>query len=438
MMLHCHCRTSFRRLDWHRIAYAFAFGSITTILFSIALSQSLLGLAMATLLISGQKLKLPPVKLPLALFAALTVLSLLLSGDPVHGLPQIRKFYVFLTLPVVFSTFRSTENVRAAVVTWSAIAFLSALRSGVQYVHRYHLAQEQYAYNYGFFLDGRFTGFASHWMTFGGEQMIVLLMLLALLLFSPARRPRLRWIGFAVAAVLWISIVLGLTRSIFLLGLPAGTLCLLWRWSRPMALLLPALMILELLLGPVQVRERVVSAIKPHRELDSNAHRILTRKVGWAMIRAHPWFGLGPEQVGRQFTRYLPEGTPLPLPKGFYGHLHNIYLQFGAERGLPALGALLWFIGRVLRDFERGAQSFGKVPRVQFVLQGAIAVIVAILVEGCFEHNLGDSEILTLFLAAVAFGYVAIENAPYMKRNLARVVEFPHADHIQPLPLSVP
>jgi O-antigen ligase len=149
------------------------------------------------------------------------------------------------------------------------------------------------------------------------------------------------------------------------------------------------------------------------------------------MIRAHPWFGLGPEQVGRQFTRYLPEGTPLPLPKGFYGHLHNIYLQFGAERGFPALGALLWFIGRVLRDFNRGAKLFGDNPQVQFALQGGIAATAAILIEGCFEHNLGDSEILTLFLTVVGFGYVALGNARQTNRNLACVVELTRRDHAQ-------
>jgi putative inorganic carbon (HCO3(-)) transporter len=259
-------------------------------------------------------------------------------------------------------------------------------------------------------------------------------MLLALLLFCPLRPP-LRWLGFSVAAVLWASVVLGLTRSIFLLGLPAGCFYLLRKWKRPIAFVLPALIILELLFGPVQVRERVVSAIRPHEELDSNAHRILTRKVGWAMIRAHPWFGLGPEQVGRQFIRYLPEGTPQPLPKGFYGHLHNIYLQFGAERGIPALGALLWFIGRVLRDFYRGAESFRNTPEAQFALHGGIAVTIAILLEGCFEHNLGDSEILTLFLTVVAFGYVALERARF-ERQVISVIESGQQDQIHAVPMS--
>ena len=54
------------------------------------------------------------------------------------------------------------------------------------------------------------------------------------------------------------------------------------------------------------------------------------------MIRAHPILGLGPEQVGKVFLAYVPPDILSPLPKGWYGHLHNIYLQFAAERGLPA------------------------------------------------------------------------------------------------------
>jgi putative inorganic carbon (hco3(-)) transporter len=390
-----------------RAPYLLALGAISSILFSIALSQVLLGLAILSLLLSGTKPRFPPVKAPLGLFLALTVVSVLLSPDPVHGLPQIKKLYVFTTLPVVFTTFRRIEQVKTALTIWGAIALLSALRSGMQYLHRYHLAQEQYAYNYGFFLDGRFTGFASHWMTFGGEQMIVLLMLLSLLLFSP---PGLLWraAGLLVVATLWAATVMGLTRSIFLLGLPAGCIYLIWNWKRKAALVLPALLVIELSLGPVQVRERIVSAVRPHLDLDSNAHRALSFKVGWAMVREHPWFGLGPEQIGKQFTNYLPAGTPLPLPNGFYGHLHNIYLQYAAERGIPALFALLWLVGQILQDFYRGVCHFNETD-VRFALHGGVAVIIGVCLEGCFEHNLGDSEILTLFLAVVGLGYAALD-----------------------------
>jgi hypothetical protein len=45
----------------------------------------------------------------------------------------------------------------------------------------------------------------------------------------------------------------------------------------------------------------------------------------------------------------------------------------------------------------------------RFLLHGGIAVILATLAEGFFEYNLGDSEVLTMFLVVVACGYLALE-----------------------------
>lgn len=100
-----------------------------------------------------------------------------------------------------------------------------------------------------------------------------------------------------------------------------------------------------------------------------------------------------------------------PLPNGWYGHLHNIYLQYAAERGVFGLLAMLWFIGKAALDFHRRLQQEVS-PEVRAVLHGAIGVIIAVLAEGYSEYNLGDSEVLTLFLSVIACGYVALRAAP--------------------------
>ena len=46
-------------------------------------------------------------------------------------------------------------------------------------------------------------------------------------------------------------------------------------------------------------------------------------------------------------------------------------------------------------------------PTPRYILDGAIAVILAVFAAGFFELNLGDSEVLTMFLTVVACGYVA-------------------------------
>ena len=96
-------------------------------------------------------------------------------------------------------------------------------------------------------------------------------------------------------------------------------------------------MVLLLRLNPMGVGDRMVSVYHPAGDLDSNQFRVVCRRAGWEMIKAHPWFGLGPEQVKAQFLQYIPADIARPLPTGAYMHLHNVYLQYAAERGVPAL-----------------------------------------------------------------------------------------------------
>ena len=133
------------------------------------------------------------------------------------------------------------------------------------------------------------------------------------------------------------------------------------------------------------------------------------------MIEAHPWFGLGPEEIGRNFKSYLPADVK-QLPVGYYGHLHNIYLQYAAERGIPGLLCMLWMIGLSLWDVSRALMrthlTSGAPARSQqrFLLHGTVAVTIGVLVGGLFEYNLGDSEVLMMFVSVIALGYAAVAN----------------------------
>jgi putative inorganic carbon (HCO3(-)) transporter len=390
-----------------RAAFYLTCASLISILFSIAVSQICLGLALAALLLSSEKLRLPPIKLPLALFIAGTVLSLLLSGHIRDGTPQIRKFFVFLVLLLVYSTFRKISEIRAVVLLFALVATLSAVRSLFQFWEKYQEAAAQHSNFYDFYVGSRITGFMSHWMTFGGEEMIVLLLLASFLFFS--RSTRWKAAGWLCALVLVVSMVLGYTRSIFLLGFPIGLMYLLWFWHKWVFAAAPVAGLIVFLISPISLKERVISAFEPHGETDSNLHRAITRETGFAMIRAHPWWGLGPEQVGKQFEQWVPSDVARPLPEGWYGHLHNIYLEYAAERGIPTALILFWMIGKILWDFARALRGKLAMTEARFVLHAGIAVILAILAEGFLEYNLGDSEVLTLFLAVTAFGYVARE-----------------------------
>ncbi|MCC6363572.1 MAG: O-antigen ligase family protein [Bryobacterales bacterium] len=392
-----------------KAAFFTAFGSAASILFSIAVSNILLALSLAALLMSGEKLRFPPIKLPLGLFMLGTVLSLAFSDNPWAGRVQIRKFLVFIMLLIVFSAFRHLRQVRWLIVAFTALGTLSAARALMQFAWQL----KECGSSYGCLVGERITGFMSHWMTFGAHMMIVLMLLAAFLFWAPPpKRPVGLWVlcGFLISA----AIFAGGTRSIWFATAVAGSY-LLFCWKRWTVLIAPIAVALALLAAPPFLRQRFTSVWKPHGELDSNEHRRILWRTGIRMIRAHPLFGLGPERINdpENFKKYLPADITR-LPEGWYGHLHNIYLQYAAERGIPTLLALLWMFAVILRDFFKALNGLPPGPgEARFVLQGAIAVILAILVGGILEHNLGDSEVLSLFLTTVACGYIAVESTTH-------------------------
>ena len=373
-------------------------------IFSIAASHILLGAAILAILIKRPKLKAPAYWLPLALFLGWTVISLLVSDEPARGLPQIKKFYVFLIVFVLATVLKRAGDARWFALAMGGAAGISAIWAVVQYIVRANGVDD--AGFYRLYVADRISGFMSHWMTFGGQMMIAFLFLLAFVFFA-REKGRLVWAAAALVAVMGVAMLLSGTRSIWL-GTGVGAAYLVWCWRKWMLLATPLLIGLVVLVSPGFVRERVQSIYQPHGDTDSNLHRYVCRRVGYEMIKAHPWFGLGSEQLGVHFKEYIPADLKRPLPEGYYGHLHNIYVQFAAERGIPALLLLLWMFGIILTDFFRAVGNSGE---GKFLLQGAIAVTLSILAAGAFEHNLGDSEVLMQFLAAVSIGYAGIPAA---------------------------
>src|SRR5215469_10794838 len=93
--------------DWkEQLPLYFAGGASAAAVVSIAASQILLGLALASLIVTGRRPRWLPIFPALITWFALTVLSDLLSGHARAGLPQIKKFYVYLMLVAVSTAFR--------------------------------------------------------------------------------------------------------------------------------------------------------------------------------------------------------------------------------------------------------------------------------------------------------------------------------------------
>jgi putative inorganic carbon (HCO3(-)) transporter len=388
---------------WDRILLLVAISAAALVHVSIAASQILLGVGILLVLIFYRKWEFPRIWLPLAALFFWTILADTLSTDPWLGRAQIRKFFVFLFIPLIYSVFiRQFSKVFYLVAAWTAAATASGIWAVAQYVIKFRHA------SYQSYVGERITGFESHWMTFGALQLSVLSLLLAQWFFSDRKMPL--W-AYASVAIISAAILLNGTRSIWLASAPA-VLYLVWLWRPRMIFAVPVVATAAFLLAPSNTRQRLLSVVHPQADIDSNRHREVTRRTGIEMIKAHPWFGLGPEEIGRNFDSYVPADIQRPLPIGYYGHLHNIYIQYAAERGIPGLLCVLWLIGLVIWDAIRGIIRLrGRRSQELFVLHGTVAVVIGILVGGIFEYNLGDSEVLMMFNCVVALSYAAGKSA---------------------------
>ena len=387
---------------------AIAVAAAALIHVSIAASQVLLGVGVGLLLVFRHRLEFPRIWIPLLALFVWTIIADALCPDPWTGRAQIKKFFVFLFIPLLYGIFvRQFAKIYYVIAAWALTATASGAWSLVQYVSKYEHAKHTGENFYVTYTGHRITGFESHWLTFGALQLSVLLLLLAQLFFSSRRMPS--W-AYASVAILAAAILLTWDRSIWLAAVPAA-FYLVWCWKPKWTVAIPVLIAATFFAAPAGTRERLLSIFNPHGETDSNRHRIVTFITGVEMVKAHPWFGLGPEEIGRNFDKYVPANVKRPLPVGYYGHLHNVYLQYAAERGIPALLCLFAFIGLTIWDCAQALRRAGPGRSQQrFVLHGAIAVIIGVLVGGTLEYNLGDSEVLMMFVCVVALAYTAVEN----------------------------
>ena len=182
-----------------RAARWLTFGSAASILLESRI-RSPAGPRARALLLSGEKLGVPPIKLPLALFVLGTLVALAFSAtssrrppaDPqVLRLPRVAR-RVFLSREIC-------KRIRSLFLAWAGLASITALRGIVQFIQKMQQARALGQNDYSYYVGERITGFMSHWNTFSAQEMFALTMLGALLFFAPiAQAPlgvdSLRWV----------------------------------------------------------------------------------------------------------------------------------------------------------------------------------------------------------------------------------------------------
>ena len=80
-----------------------------------------------------------------------------------------------------------------------------------------------------------------------------------------------------------------------------------------------------------------------------------------------------------------------------HSHMHNAYLQVAVSMGIPALLVFAWLLVAFFRLGRRAPGGWIRNLWEEGLVNAYPAIIIALAVNGLFEWNFGDSEVLGLF-----------------------------------------
>ena len=344
-----------------------------------------LGLWVGVLVSRRERVEVPAMFWPLLAYAAITLVSVAASLDPVASLADSKEVLLFLVVPLVYR-FARGQNASTVGTVVMSVGAVAAVIGIVQYgILEYDS------------LGQRPRGSLGHYMTYSGLLMLVIGFAAARLLFGRTNRV---WAGLVLPALV-VALTLTLTRSAWV-GACAGIGLLLVIRDRRLLGAIPVVAAIFIALAPPVVTDRFYSTFD--LQDPTNRDRFAMARAGGRMIRDHPLTGVGPDMVQQVYPDYRDAGGVNEVNP----HLHNVPLHIAAERGLPALAIWLWFIVVATRDLFVGLRR----PESRALAAGGLAAMASMLTAGMFEYNFGDSEFLMLLLVLLTLPAAAVLKTP--------------------------
>jgi O-antigen ligase len=372
------------RVPVRRIALWSLFGFVAALQVSIVAAEALLAvvaLCWIVMIASGTaRFGAPAFFRPLLVYAVLTLVATVFSVDPRVSALDDKQLLLFFIVPAVYEIARGA-HARTVVHLVITVGAVTAVYGIVQYgiLHYDNLGQ-------------RPQGSMGHYMTYSGLLMLAATAAGARLLFETRDRV---WPALVMPALL-VALSLTFTRSAWV-GASVGIGALLLLKDFRLIGVLPVVLAVGIAVAPPQVTQRFYSMF--NLKDPTSRDRVAMMREGVRMIEADPLTGMGPNMVERQYIRFRdPEAVERVNP-----HLHNVPMQIAAERGLPALGAWVWFVGSA----AAGLWSLLRSGRHRFLAACGLGAVAAMLGAGMFEHNFGDSEFLMLFLILITLPFAS-------------------------------
>lgn len=195
---------------------------------------------------------------------------------------------------------------------------------------------------------------------------------------------RERWLAAGAAAIIGYALLLTYSRGAWLGVAAALIFVAAWRGRRTLVAGLTLLLVGGLALIPVVGWDRLWSVA-------SSSQRLYLWGAAWAMVRDHPWQGIGLDNFRYLYPRYMhPDAWQEPD----ISHPHNLVFDFWLRLGLAGLVAFAWVQASFWRAGRQVWRSGATGERVM-----ALALMASMV--DTLAHGLLDNSYFLIDLAVI-------------------------------------
>lgn len=374
----------------HTILYWLILLQCCVISVSIAAASLFLGLSLVVILILAVQIRrwpFHPTPLDVAFLAYLAIefVTAFFSVEPMEALKNTKRLLLISIVYAVATTFATRQRVMTAL---RVIAVVVGVLSLVEIFFYYH--------NGG----GRLHLF-QHYMTTGGLKMIVGNLLIPFFLSADiAKNDRRLFFGSFITII--VALLLTNTRSAWL-GFIVGVIVISVLQYRKLLFVLGGLILAFFLFAPEQQIDRAKSIVDLSHP--NNVGRVKMWTTGLEMWKDKPIFGFGDIDLYSSYSRYRTPGIDEPA-----GHLHNIFIHLLVTIGAVGFVVVMFLFYKIVR-MEYDVFSHNKHDVIaRNVALGAMAVFAGFLMNGMFEWNFGDHEIMVFVWLTVGLSLAMDRN----------------------------
>ncbi len=318
-------------------------------------------------------------------FLAYILVEFLTTATAVFPAQAIINTKRLLLISVVYVTIVSMDSwkkiIRSLVIIFGVIAVLSVVEIFYYYIVR----------------ESRLSIF-QHYMTTGGLKMIACLLIVPFLLHAktPIRYKKLFSLFFVPP---FLALILTNTRSSWV-GFLGGFIVLSYLKNKYLFFVLVAFIALFFLLAPASQVHRARSIVDLSDP--TNHSRLVMWSTGMKIFADHPLLGIGDSDVHAVYVNYKSPDDNEPG-----GHLHNNFVMLLVTLGIVGFGIVVTMFVKILM-VEYGIFRTSMDDWVTGSIGlGAFAAFIGFLLNGMFEWNFGDHEIMVFIWFTVGLAFAA-------------------------------